>query len=526
MMIPLSGMAQDRITQFVQAEPVIIDRLEMMDDVNHIYIPASFGNYDLATKAVADELKNRTIYKVQLVYTSYRTVANFDQVTLNRRRCEELNKAIPFLFENDLIELELVEQTGCTSRKEGADYFHGIVIICGEEQSEELSKKEMEFLDALFEGKDAECPVKLNGEEEVFVTKPGDRLPFYSEGEDAMINMMSSSIKYPMDAVSARVYGESKVKIEIKADGKLGRVSVSADSPIIFTPEIISGVKQMTRLEPAITDGKFIGSTVDIIVKFSYSDKSAVVVDVTFSDLPFPDDETGVVLDADGKVLSTISMSTNEVKNTLTKNDWNDIVIVADVTGSMSPYTGQLILFLQSAIKEQQVKNVVFFNDGDNKPTMLKVVGKTGGVYSTNADNIMDVKVTLRTAMENGSGGETPESDLEAVLEAQDVCPDCSSIVLVADNYAEVRDIKLLKKIEKPVHVIVCNMSKGLREEYLNIAYATGGSIHVRGEDYVDLEQYTKENPLTIGGIAYYLKNGRFMLDKATLGKAHPMVKS
>lgn len=521
--ISMWAIAQDPIEQFVQSEPVRVEKVEVSEDQNHIYFSTTYGQYDLTKEVLDQQLDGRSIYKVQLVYTSYCTSPSFDQIGLNRMRCEQLEKLVPGLFENDLIEFELVEQTACVNRKEGSSYFHGIIITCGEKQSEELAKQEMEFLNALFDGEDAVCPVKVNGEEEVFVSKLPDRMPYYLDGEEALYSMMSGSIRYPFEAASSREYGDSKVKIEIKPDGSLGRISVSSDSPLIFTPEIYKGVEKMASMEPAVVDGKFAGSTVDVEVKFSFSEKSATVTNIVFSTDPFPaDSET--LFDADGKVKSTFTMSTNEVVNTLSDNHWQNIAIVADVTGSMSPFTGQLIVFLKEAMQDSSVKKVLFFNDGDGKPTALKIIGKTGGIYATDANNLQDVKITLQTAMQNGSGGEAPESDMEAVLEAQDVCPECSSIVLIADNYAEIRDFKLLKKVEKPVHVVLCNIAKTVNVDYINIAYLTNGTLHIRGVSYTEFDQYTAENPLVISGARYYIKNGEFVLDPTSMRKGHPVV--
>lgn len=521
LLLPNLISAQERISLLVDSEPVYINQVDVQEDGNHIYISSSFGKYNLAKSLEVDQLGNRPVYKVQLVYTSYRTAQSFDQKELNRKRCIALYENFPFLFENELIELELIEQTGCTNRKEGKNFFHGYVITCGELQSEELAEKEMEFLDALFEGEEATCPVKIGGEEEVSLFKLTDRMPFYADGEEAFKDLMSACIRYPFDAAESRLYGTSEVKIEIKNDGTLGKVSVGSDSPIAFNPEILKGVEKMDKVEPAIADGNYSGSTVDIVVNFSSSDKSAEVVGVRFNHEPFP---TSLVALTEETAGGRISLSSSVVTKTLNRNKWNNTVIVADVTGSMSPFTGQLIQFLQDAVAEGNVRKVGFFNDGDSKSSGLKIVGKTGGIYFTDSCEMNEVKKKLKKAMANGAGGELEENDIEAVLEAQENCSDCASIVLIADNYAPIRDVKLIKKIEKPVHVVVCNFARTLNVDYLNLALYTKGSIHVRGQDYVDLEQYSEEIPLVVGGVEYQLVKGEFISNKKSHFN-HPVMK-
>jgi hypothetical protein len=518
---PLLTWSQNRIEWLIASEPVQVDRVTIIEDDNHLYVPSSFGKHGLSDSEVLSTLSNRTVFKVQLVYTQYRTSQSFDQQGLNRKRCEKLFAEFPFLFENELIELELVEQTGCKSRKEGKGFFHGYIITCGEEQSEELLEEEMAFLDALFEGEDATCPVKIVGEEEVFSIPLSDRMPFYADGDEALVSMMSGCIRYPFDAVSQRLYGTSEVKIEIKSDGTLGKVSVGS-GPIAFNPEILKGVECMEAMEPAILDGDYVGSTVDIVVKFNYSDKSADVVNASFSSNPFPYGSD--FLTEENVKGGKINLSATVVTKTLKRNKWSDVIVVADVTGSMSPFTGQIIQYLYETIEQGNVRKVAFFNDGNNKPTPMKFIGKTGGVYVTDSCELLEVKKTLKKAMSNGSGGELPENDIEAVLEASAQCEDCKSIVLIADNYAPVRDVKLMKKVDKPVHVVVCNMARMLNVDYLNLALITKGSVHVRGKDYYDLDQYSEENPLIIEGTEFKLINGLFTFDQKPQF-THPMVK-
>ena len=64
------------------------------------------------------------------------------------------------------------------------------------------------------------------------------------------------------------------------------------------------------------------------------------------------------------------------------KKEWKNKIVVTDVTGSMSPYTTQLLLWYKLHETEKDVNQFVFFNDGNMTPDDKKVIGATGGIYS------------------------------------------------------------------------------------------------------------------------------------------------
>ena len=80
------------------------------------------------------------------------------------------------------------------------------------------------------------------------------------------------------------------------------------------------------------------------------------------------------------------------VGKVLTRNNWSNMVIVADMTASMSPYTAQLLLWLKLNTNSEMVKQFVFFNDGDRALESNKIIGKTGGIYETRSANFEDVE--------------------------------------------------------------------------------------------------------------------------------------
>lgn len=81
---------------------------------------------------------------------------------------------------------------------------------------------------------------------------------------------------------------------------------------------------------------------------------------------------------------------------------WENIVITADLTGSMYPYTQQLVLWFKLRLKDKRVKDLIFFNDGDDK--IEKNIGFTGGVYHEKAKDYETARLLALKTMANGGG--------------------------------------------------------------------------------------------------------------------------
>ena len=113
--------------------------------------------------------------------------------------------------------------------------------------------------------------------------------------------------------------------------------------------------------------------------------------------------------------------------------------------------------------------------------------------------------------MRNGGGGDCKENDLEAILDVLKINEECKEIILIADNWAPVKDIELLKQINIPIRVICCGTSLGINVEYLNIARATGGSVHLMEKDLTELSTMNEGKSISIAGITYQIKNGEFV---------------
>jgi len=192
---------------------------------------------------------------------------------------------------------------------------------------------------------------------------------------------------------------------------------------------------------------------------------------------------------------------------------WKNVLIIMDWTGSMYAYGAQVVLWHKLNAETSGIKHLVLFNDGDRKATWQKQIGRTGGIYHAASNDLGRVIETIGTVMNNGYGGDTPENDLEAVVKGLKGIEGYDEIVLLADNRSKVRDMPLLKSIDKPVRVVLCGKGSGkIHPDYLRIAFKTRGSIHTVEEDIMAMGQLEEGDVIEIEGIRYKVRSGELEL--------------
>jgi hypothetical protein len=197
--------------------------------------------------------------------------------------------------------------------------------------------------------------------------------------------------------------------------------------------------------------------------------------------------------------------------STMRRNNWNQMVIVTDVTGSMSPYTSQVLAWIPVGLAAGKCGGFVFFNDGDGKSTNQKDVGKTGGIYSTTSQSFDTVFRTLKLTMRKGDGGDLPENPVEAAIFSLNHFPNTSDIILVADNFSSPRDLELFKKVNRPIHIVLCGARGTVNPDYLFLARQTHGTVHTVHDDITNLSDMVDGDVVTIEGKHYLLKNEHFI---------------
>ena len=221
--------------------------------------------------------------------------------------------------------------------------------------------------------------------------------------------------------------------------------------------------------------------------------------------LEYPDDLNLTTIEIDTSIFKDFV-----VEKVLKRNEWQEMLIVSDMTGSMSPYISQLFLWLKLNALDDRIKQFVFFNDGDSSLDENKKIGKTGGLYQTKSKDYDEVVRIATQCIISGTGGDVPENDMEALMKGIKLCPDCMEYILIADNLSPVRDLKLLRKINRPIRVILCGVLDEINPEYLNLARSTGGSIHLIEEDLFNLMEINEGEIIEINEIEYIVEKNRF----------------
>lgn len=201
------------------------------------------------------------------------------------------------------------------------------------------------------------------------------------------------------------------------------------------------------------------------------------------------------------------------ISNALTRNreKWKKMLIVEDVTGSMIPYVADLLIWNSLRSNMENTGHFVFFNDGDAKEDFEKEIGCTGGIYHVRPKSLTELEKMMVKAIAGGTGGDTRENDMEAVLAGIEACPDCTDIILIADNNATPRDLSLLEKVGKPIHVILCGIQYAPNPAHLGIAWKTKGSVHTLQQDITELAKMQEGDSIKVMGQLYRIINGKLV---------------
>jgi len=207
----------------------------------------------------------------------------------------------------------------------------------------------------------------------------------------------------------------------------------------------------------------------------------------------------------EGVNLKTEPLKDSSLIIPLLRNKWDKPLVVADVTLSMSPYIVQLLHWLGKPEQKNIIQYFTCFNDGDDIANEKKTAGQTGGIYGSSFTNIKALTQLVASTMEKGSGGDTPENVCEAIIKSLAMHNDCKEVIVMADNWAPVRDIELVKQIHKPVRIIICGGTTGTHVDYITIALQTNGSLHFEDDDILNLQDLKAGKEVLIRGVHYKL---------------------
>lgn len=168
---------------------------------------------------------------------------------------------------------------------------------------------------------------------------------------------------------------------------------------------------------------------------------------------------------------------------------WPDAVVVCDLTTSMYPYSTQLFAWFRKNVRNPAIKGMVFFTDCDSLGQQTRPGGPAGRMFVMRERSPANaLPILVEAARNTAHNNDDAENDIEALLFAQQNFPEAKHLILLADNLSTVKDIALLGRVKKPVHVVLCgttgsDTTRAFQPDYYTIASHTKGSMHTLEDD-------------------------------------------
>lgn len=230
---------------------------------------------------------------------------------------------------------------------------------------------------------------------------------------------------------------------------------------------------------------------------------------VYYRPMPSREEERRMLID----MVDRGEISDSSVYKVLERNrSWKNTLVVVDVTGSMAPFTVQILVWLKANAKLNTFDQVVFFNDDEERSNNQSARLDTLGIWdieSKNGNKVVD------KAIEAMFNGQHFENNLEAVCYAIQKYPkNLDNIVMIADNWENPCDMYLLPFLKSKgvkIHVVVCGATNRLNTKYLDIAFATGGSVHTMEEDLTMVSNMGDGRIITLGDLKFKMIGGNFV---------------
>jgi hypothetical protein len=410
-------------------------------------------------------LQNAEILSINLIFTDY--PSSLDLKPLNRSRLIQLNKYLPAAMQNKNTQWLIIRQMDGYDKNSAKDMFHGFVVNYRLPIEAKERKLETDYIKFV-------TPDPIPEVEEEVVEKVPAKKEKIRHWE--VIHKSQNTYNILFDRFIKKISTDKK---------KIDDEFVKRDSIVVLLKKDALRFKLITGREKELDAKK---DTVFILL-------DAIPKKVEY--IP-PRLKPKMVLKKDSTFFKIID-----------RNKFNDLLVIADVTTSMSVYNAQVIQWIALQSNQQNLKALVCFNDGDGKATEQKIIGNTGGIYGEAFSNPTQIGDLMEAVMQKGSGGDVSENNCEAIIKATEMFTNYKDVVLIADSWAPVRDIELVNKITKPIKVIVCGNDLGPHPDYVTIAYTTNGSLHFIDEDVYDFSSLANNKILTIKGTNYMLKNGK-----------------
>ncbi len=530
--VPLFGISQVKTAStLIRIETPKYIKYE---DPYIIYVPMNFNNAEVQSRI--KDLDIDQVVSVSLIYSQFRASERFDQLELNNKRTYELNRLIPGLASNTNISWYWIAQTGCKSPSECNNYFHGFEIKIKspkEIETEIFEKKMLEYYTKSAIGEETSsayldsvistgtsslvktCDTSFQ-EKKYSRSKLGTLTPLRTKSDKKFLRKLRKLDLNGDESIKFIVTDRRKI-INIEGLEKKNEFSSLAKENFKLIPSRYKGQRVYTQYQMTFNrSGKKLNSYNLIATPIT---KNKVQIDSFYSNIEYVEVIKCSYMDTSVRLMrsSTIGYGYNSaIEDVITKvfdrnKHWTNCVIATDVTGSMAPYLGQFLAWHQLNMKSHTNNNYIFFNDGNNMADQLKRPGKVGGIYHTKTTSFETMSTTLHKAQSRGGGGDLPENNIEACITGLKANPDANGIIMIADNYATPRDLNLLNKVNKPIHVILCGASYGINTAYLNMIRENGGTLHTIEDDLTNLAKLHEGEEIEILGVSYIIEHGKFV---------------
>lgn len=420
---------------------------------------------------------------IDIICTDYPSAATHR--ILNKNRLNACYQQFPFLKKSKVSEVLVYRQMDGKEKDKALNLFHGVVLQFRVAQDLELMKDDVTKLEDLLKA------AGIHDEDSVAITLTDIR-------KKDTVDKKESLTLVKDQAMLGDVYHQLKdipknLRYARKADS-LEVVSIKDALRRGYIDKLLA--RKLRRHTDSVT--MIWGYNLWNADRSKETYEAALEADTakTKINLPLPDSTIFKIFD---------------------RNHWENVAITGDVTGSMYPYTAQLLIWLKLHSLDSLSHLYTFFNDGDTTQDQNKVIGKTGGIYLEQCNNFQEVKKLVQKTMTRGGGGDAPENNVEALLQTEKNFPDISSHVLICDNWAPVKDLSLIDQVKKPVKVILCGVQNNqINLDYLNLAYKTKGSLHLMEEDLTRLAFLHEGEKFSIGKRNFEVKNGSIVDASAT----------
>ena len=520
------GQAEQKIAQILDVPHSTTSKISCQNSLTTTLLPCDFSESTFSIQSVQSRLKDMSVVKIYYVNTAYRSSNTFNQHLLDVKRMKWLNAQFPEILADPIIEWEVVEQTGCASPAEGAAYFHGFILVHRPALTQENRQDEIDALLSFIENPDGgfkepeldpivstiNRPTKENSSLATNQATQKNSIANFKDGDYALFQHFQYTLLNSPGVTRNRLDVWVKVSFTVSETGEIGNLTFLENYPESATDRVQNAIRSMPKWNPAYENGQPVASTIRLDIRDSYS---TAVNGMYLRDglrPEFSEDELGP------KDQTSAEFEIGEITNTLRLSgvyaglehldSTKQYALVMDVTGSMGGSIAAMLSWIKKNSESTPFTSFTFFNDGDNANS--KPIGKTGGIYSTYS--VKEINSLIKTAMMNGTGGpEISENDIEAVLKTIEIDSTASDILLIGDNYSDIRDIRLMDKITKPVHVLLCAAPTTIRTEYLDLVMKTGGKLYLNGQ-IIELGKIKDGETIVIQGCSYSYNGRKFRL--------------